>query len=178
MKTKDEKLAFLSELIIRAEREEYGAKGDMHLCVQDADMFMSNCTGRSYSKWKRETSPQLLILKHQSNQQGNLKRADGYSDMQWNDRMASHRQNWNYAKQIFIDALKLCHREFELFGDSVSASSDPLEIILRQQLDELIEEARDAVQELEDRLDDIEGRIDDVESRISDIESKADDTDS
>jgi hypothetical protein len=64
MKRKDEKLSILDDLIERAEREQYGVKGEMHTVVQEADMFIRNCAGRAISvRWASQTLLQLYVIR-------------------------------------------------------------------------------------------------------------------
>lgn len=151
MKTREEKLAFLDSLIGRAELEQSGIRGDMYICFQDVDMFMRNCAGWPlYRKWKNEAFSLLFSVSSKEFQQN------------------ANPEQWEYAKQRFIDALRESRREIELFGEDAESSSDPLEA-LRQILDE----ARDAISDLEARLADVLSRIDDAECRLTDIEIRA-----
>jgi hypothetical protein len=172
MKTKQEKLAILDELIACAEKGQFGVDSELHSCVGDADMFMRRCADRSaYRKWQKDAVttygrlnyPVRQVFDHAANQT--------WSDEQRKQYIEGQQRVWEYSKVNFINALLLYRKELELYGEDGGSTydmSDPLEI-LRRQYNELINELRDDLEELENRLEDIESLIEDAENRAEEI---------
>ena len=178
MKTQQEKIELLDGIISRAEEEQYGVKGNMKTCAEDAELFMRNCArGITYRKWQKEIFPDIRNLLSQANQIGELQRNKKLNDTQWAGLLNNQKRDWINSKNRLINTLKMCKREIELYGEEYHTPDDPFEV-LKQRFSELIDQARESVDELEGRVDDIESRLEDAESNADDLESRIDDIES
>ena len=172
MKTQEERIALLEGIISRAEEEQYGVKGNMKTCVEDAEIFMRNgMGGMAYRKWQKEAFPDIRNLLSPAHQSGEFPRNKKLNDVQWNDWLNNQKRNWINSKNKLINTLKMSKREIELYGEDNPASDDPFEV-LKQRFSKLIDQAREAVDELESRVDDLESRLEEAESNVDDIESR------